>query len=192
MDRLGAPEHVGAPARRASSLADDRLQHHRSRAGYLSVDNFVNLFQLHIEKMIVVVPMTFVIIAGEIDLSVASVMAGRLPCWRPCTSTACARAGDPGRAAGGRRRRPHPRMVRRPARVAVTRRHARRVDRLAGCRPACSSRIARSAASPSWFDRLGQDELVGPLPSRCSIFFVDLGRRLGHPAPLGGRAMCST
>ena len=44
-------------------------------SGYLSVDNFVNLFQLHIEKVIVVVTMTFVIIAGEIDLSVASVMA---------------------------------------------------------------------------------------------------------------------
>ena len=41
--------------------------------GYLSVDNFVNLFQLHIEKMIVVIPMTFVIISGEIDLSVAAV-----------------------------------------------------------------------------------------------------------------------
>ena len=42
--------------------------------GYLSVDNFVNLFELSIEKIIVVVAMTFVIIAGEIDLSVASVM----------------------------------------------------------------------------------------------------------------------
>ena len=44
-------------------------------SGYLGVDNFVNLFQLHIEKAIVVVTMTFVIISGEIDLSVASVMA---------------------------------------------------------------------------------------------------------------------
>ena len=43
--------------------------------GYLGVDNFVNLFQLHIEKVIVVITMTFVIVAGEIDLSVASVMA---------------------------------------------------------------------------------------------------------------------
>ena len=64
-------------------------------SGYLGVDNFVNLFQLHIEKVIVVVTMTFVIISGEIDLSVASVMAwsasvlaalartrGRRSCWR--------------------------------------------------------------------------------------------------------------
>src|SRR5688572_32144528 len=42
--------------------------------GYLSVDNFVNIFELSIEKIIVVVVMTFVIVAGEIDLSVASVM----------------------------------------------------------------------------------------------------------------------
>ncbi len=42
--------------------------------GYLSVDNFVNLFELSIEKIIVVIAMTFVIISGEIDLSVASVM----------------------------------------------------------------------------------------------------------------------
>ena len=42
---------------------------------YLGVDNFVNLFELSIEKVIVVVTMTFVIISGEIDLSVASVMA---------------------------------------------------------------------------------------------------------------------
>ena len=35
----------------------------------------MNLFQLHIEKVLVVVIMTFVIVAGEIDLSVAAVMA---------------------------------------------------------------------------------------------------------------------
>lgn len=42
---------------------------------YLDVDNFVNIFQLSIEKVIIAVVMTFVIINGEIDLSVASVMA---------------------------------------------------------------------------------------------------------------------
>src|SRR6185437_3827737 len=39
---------------------------------FLSVGNFVNLFQLSIEKSIVVITMTLVIIGGEIDLSVAS------------------------------------------------------------------------------------------------------------------------
>ena len=42
---------------------------------YFSERNFSNMFQLSIEKLIVVVVMTFVIINGEIDLSVASVMA---------------------------------------------------------------------------------------------------------------------
>jgi rhamnose transport system permease protein len=41
---------------------------------YLQVQNQINLFQLHIEKVIVVLIMTFVIINAEIDLSVASVM----------------------------------------------------------------------------------------------------------------------
>lgn len=42
--------------------------------GYLSVQNQINLFQLSVEKAIVVLVMTFVIVSGEIDLSVASVM----------------------------------------------------------------------------------------------------------------------
>ena len=41
---------------------------------YLGTRNFVNLFQLSIEKIIVALIMTFIIINGEIDLSVASVM----------------------------------------------------------------------------------------------------------------------
>jgi rhamnose transport system permease protein len=41
---------------------------------YLGVENLVNLFQLSIEKVIVALAMTLIIINGEIDLSVASVM----------------------------------------------------------------------------------------------------------------------
>ncbi len=41
---------------------------------FLSLQNLVNLFQLHIEKIIVALIMTFVIINAEIDLSVASIM----------------------------------------------------------------------------------------------------------------------
>ncbi len=41
---------------------------------FLSIGNQINLFQLSIEKIIVALVMTFVIINGEIDLSVASVM----------------------------------------------------------------------------------------------------------------------
>src|SRR5215470_4890582 len=41
---------------------------------YLGVGNLANLFQLSIEKIIVALTMTLIIISGEIDLSVASVM----------------------------------------------------------------------------------------------------------------------
>lgn len=41
---------------------------------YLSVGNQINLFQLSIEKIIVALAMTLIIINGEIDLSVASIM----------------------------------------------------------------------------------------------------------------------
>lgn len=41
---------------------------------YLSGNNLINMFQLSIEKIIVVIVMTFIIINGEIDLSVASIM----------------------------------------------------------------------------------------------------------------------
>ena len=41
---------------------------------YLSVGNVINLFMLSIEKIIVALIMTMIIINGEIDLSVASVM----------------------------------------------------------------------------------------------------------------------
>lgn len=41
---------------------------------YLSLNNQINLFQLSIEKIIVALVMAFIIINGEIDLSVASVM----------------------------------------------------------------------------------------------------------------------
>ncbi|MEO1016266.1 MAG: ABC transporter permease, partial [Pseudomonadota bacterium] len=41
---------------------------------FLTVGNQINLFQLSIEKIIVALVMTLVIINGEIDLSVASMM----------------------------------------------------------------------------------------------------------------------
>ena len=45
-----------------------------SVSNFLTVNNQVNLFQLSIEKSIVALVMAFVIINGEIDLSVASMM----------------------------------------------------------------------------------------------------------------------
>src|SRR4051812_28834294 len=41
---------------------------------FLGIDNFVNVFQLSIEKVIIALIMTLIIINGEIDLSVAAIM----------------------------------------------------------------------------------------------------------------------
>jgi rhamnose transport system permease protein len=46
----------------------------RMSSHYLGVNNFVNLFQLSIEKIILAMITTFVIINAEIDLSIASLM----------------------------------------------------------------------------------------------------------------------
>ena len=82
---------------------------------YLRTRNFVNMFQLSIEKAIVAVIMTLVIINGEIDLSVASVMGfsaavvAALHEWlRPLR---CRRGRRPARRCG---RRPAARAVRGP------------------------------------------------------------------------------
>jgi rhamnose transport system permease protein len=51
------------------TVANIRMSEH-----YLGVDNFVNLFQLSIEKVILALITAFVIINAEIDLSIASLM----------------------------------------------------------------------------------------------------------------------
>ena len=69
--------------------------------GYLTVQNQVNLFQLGVEKAIVVLSMAFVIISGEIDLSVASVMglAAVVVAWSDEQGVSI-EAGDPRRPCG--------------------------------------------------------------------------------------------
>ena len=51
------------------TVANIRMSEH-----YLGVDNFVNLFQLSVEKIILALITAFVIINAEIDLSIASLM----------------------------------------------------------------------------------------------------------------------
>jgi rhamnose transport system permease protein len=142
--------------------------------GYLSVDNFVNLFQLHIEKMIIVIPMTLVIIAGEIDLSVASVMGwsaavlatvhehGAGFAWAiPIALLAAAAAGLAHGWCVARLGLPS---------LVVT------LAGLIGWRGAARVLLEdRSVGGfPSWFDRLGQDRLVGPAPLAVIVFLVIL------------------
>jgi rhamnose transport system permease protein len=140
--------------------------------GYLGVDNFVNLFQLHIEKVIVVIAMTFVIVGGEIDLSVASVMA-----WSASVLATVHEHGAPmvvaiaaALAAAGVAGLVNGWCVAKlglPSLVVT-------LAGLIGWRGAARVLVEdRSIGDfPRWFDRLGQDDLVGPLPVAVVLFFV--------------------
>ncbi len=96
--------------------------------GYLTVGNWVNMFELSIEKIIVALIMTFIIINAEIDLSVASVMG-----FAACTMGFLYAGGAPmgaAMAAGlGRWRavRPLQQLLDRRRRPAFACRHAGRV-----------------------------------------------------------------
>jgi rhamnose transport system permease protein len=142
---------------------------------YLDVDNFVNLFQLSIEKVIVAVVMTFVIVNGEIDLSVASVMAfsagvlavlhegGTVPFGLAVVVAVVVAAGA-GFAQGV--------IVARTGlpSLVVT------LAGLIGFRGAARILLEdRSIGGfPDWFGDLGRDEVLGPLPLALVLFLVGL------------------
>jgi rhamnose transport system permease protein len=139
-------------------------------SGYVGVDNFVNLFQLHIEKVIVVVVMTFVIVSGEIDLSVASVMA-----WSGAVMASLYEHDVPialaivvALAAAAFAGLVHGWCVAKlglPSLVVT-------LAGLIGWRGAARVLVEdRSIGDfPGWFDSLGQDHLVGPLPFALVLF----------------------
>ncbi len=140
--------------------------------GYLGVDNFVNLFQLHIEKVIVVIAMTFVIVGGEIDLSVASVMA-----WSASVAATVHEHGAPmvvaivaalaAAAVAGLVNGWCVAKLGLPSLVVT-------LAGLIGWRGAARVLVEdRSIGDfPRWFDRLGQEDLIGPLPVAVVLFFV--------------------
>lgn len=144
--------------------------------GYLTVSNFVNLFELSVERIIVVVVMTFVIVAGEIDLSVASVMVFAAAIVASIHES----GGAPFVVAI---------VVALVASALVGALHGLVVTRLGipslvvtlagliGWRGAARVLVEdRSIGDfPSWFDTLGQDELLGPLPFSVVAFLVLLG-----------------
>jgi len=139
---------------------------------YLSVENQVNLFQLFVERIIVALAMTFIIINGEIDLSVASVM-GLASCLLAFL---------------------HEQSVPMPAAIVVTLTVGVIVGAFNGFwisvvgLPSLAVTLAgligyrgvariliedRSIGNfPEWFDRLGQQPLVGPFPLASLIFLV--------------------
>ena len=139
---------------------------------YLQIQNQINLFQLHIEKIIVVLIMTFVIINAEIDLSVASIMG-----LAGCVMAFLFERGTPfelcllaGLATGVLAGLINGFMV---AYVGLTSLIVTLAG-LIGYRGLAHVLLENRSVGnfPEWFDRLGQQPLVGPFPLAMIVFFV--------------------
>jgi rhamnose transport system permease protein len=142
---------------------------------YLSVGNFVNIFQLSIEKVIVAVVMTLVIISGEIDLSVASVMG-----FSACVVATLHDGGSMpfgvaiviallAGTAAGMLQGVFVAKIGLPS-LAVT------LAGLIGFRGAARILLEdRSIGDfPDWFDRIGQEPLVGRFSLALILFLVGI------------------
>ncbi len=139
---------------------------------YLDVRNLINLFQNHIEKIIVALIMALIIINGEIDLSVASVMA-----VAGCLMARLYEGGVPmelaivvALAAGvvaGAFNGFWIAYVGLPS-LAVT------LAGLIGYRGIARLLLEDRAIGgyPAWFNQLGKDPLIGPFPPALVIFFI--------------------
>ncbi len=139
---------------------------------FLSIDNIVNLFRLHIEKIIVVLAMTLVIINGEIDLSVASIMGLSASVMAVLYESGMSMALAIGVALliavlCGVNNGFWVAYVKVPS-LAVT------LAGLIGYRGLAQLFIEdRSVGSfPDWLNRLGQQPLIGPFPLALILFFV--------------------
>jgi rhamnose transport system permease protein len=142
---------------------------------YLDVDNFVNLFRLSIEKVIVAVIMTFVIVNGEIDLSVASVMAfaaclvGALHEHQTVPFGVAVVLAILAGALIGLVQGVIVAKTGLPSLVVT-------LAGLIGVRGAARVLLEdRSVGDfPDWFQSLGRDDLLGPLPFALVLFLVGL------------------
>jgi rhamnose transport system permease protein len=143
---------------------------------YLGAGNFINLFWLSNEKIIVAVIMAFVIISGEIDLSVASVMgfsAAAMATVHESGSVPFGVAILAGLTAGAIAGLVQGLVITRfglPSLVVT-------LAGLIGFRGAARVLMEDQSIGgfPAWFNRLGQQTLVGPLPLALIIFFLGLG-----------------
>jgi len=139
---------------------------------YLQVQNQINLFQLHIEKIIVALIMTFIIINAEIDLTVGSVMglAGCVMAYlfeRGTPFGVCILAGLlTGVLAGAI----NGFMVSYAGLTSLIVTLAGLIGYRGLARVLLENRSIGNF--PDWFDRLGQQPLVGPFPLALIIFFV--------------------
>jgi len=139
---------------------------------FLTVENQVNLFVLSVEKIIIALIMTFIILNAEIDLSVASMM-GLAACalgWMvesgTSTSTAiglCLIIG----LVGGAFNAYWITIVKLPSLVVT-------LAMLIGFRGLARVLIEDRSIRvfPPWFENLGQQPILGPLPLSILIFLV--------------------
>lgn len=139
---------------------------------FLTVRNQINLFQLSIEKIIVALVMTLVIINAEIDLSVASIMG-----LSAALFGYLANAGMPGGlailiclAAGLAAGLVNATLIARvgiPSLVVT-------LAMLIGFRGLARVLVKDNSLGnfPAWFTDLGQKGLVGPIPLSILLFFA--------------------
>jgi rhamnose transport system permease protein len=140
---------------------------------FLTVGNQINLFQLSVEKIIVALVMTFIIINGEIDLSVGSMM-GLAACafgWlvkeqgiaAPAAIGIALMIGVAGGALNGW----FITRVGLPSLVVT-------LATLIGFRGLARVLVEDRGLTdfPDWFDALGQQGLIGPVPFALIAFAV--------------------
>jgi rhamnose transport system permease protein len=139
---------------------------------YLQIQNQINLFQLHIEKIIVALIMTFIIINAEIDLSVGSVMglAGCVMAYMFERGVSFEVSLLAGLLTGVLTGVFNGFMI---AYVGLTSLIVTLAG-LIGYRGLAHVLLENRSVGnfPAWFDRLGQQPLIGPLPLAMIVFFV--------------------
>ncbi len=139
---------------------------------FLTVGNLINLFQLSIEKIIVALMMTLVIINGEIDLSVASMMG-----LAACAFGWLFQQGVPAAVAiplvlalglvGGAFNAFWIAVVGIPSLVVT-------LAMLIGFRGLARILVEDRGITgfPAWFNAMGQQPILGPLPLALIVFAV--------------------
>jgi ABC-type xylose transport system permease subunit len=152
---------------------------------FLTVQNQINLFQLSIEKIIVALVMTLVIINAEIDLSVASVMGLSAAAFGFLVNAGWGGGGAIlvclliGLAAGALVNAALSPALGIPSLVVT-------LAMLIGFRGLARVLVKDNSLGdfPAWFTDLGQKGLIGPVPLSLILLFFALLILLGRdPAP---------
>ncbi|MCX6065406.1 MAG: ABC transporter permease [Chloroflexi bacterium] len=139
---------------------------------YLQPENQINLFQLSIEKIIVALVMTFIIINAEIDLSVASIM-GLAACTAAFLWTnklpmeLCILGGLLSGVAAGFFNGFMVSKVGLPSLVVT-------LAGMIGFRGLARVLLEDRSVTgfPEWFNNMGQQPILGPFPLALIVFFI--------------------